>query len=265
MARKIVFTSGKGGVGKTTLTVGIGMEMAKQNKSVLLVDCDIGLNNLDILTGVYNRITFDVLDAVEKKCRPSQAIYQHDKINGLYVLPSVKSFFSEQIEKSDFCDLINCYNNSFDFILLDCPAGIEYGFQRATNAADEAIVVCLSDQSSLSNANKVLSLLNVKFKDKMGILVNKIRGDLTRDEKMLSPTKIGESLSATLVGVMPDFDEISILESINGYFYPKSEKVLNAFKILSQNILMGQNLICDFEKDYIGLFGRFKRVLKRRI
>ncbi|MBR1925491.1 MAG: septum site-determining protein MinD [Clostridia bacterium] len=262
MARKIVITSGKGGVGKTTICTGLGFSLAKMGYSVLLVDGDIGLNNLDILTGTYDKITYDIFDVISGKCRINQAIVRHNFYKTLFVLPSVKACFSENVKIKDFYDSVICLNNDFDFILIDSPAGVEFGFERAVCVADEVVLATTPHITSIKNTDRVSSFLNGKYFNKMSVVINKIRGDLVLKKEMLSVSEISKALSIPILGIVPEFDEISVSASINGALN-LSDKVFKAFDILAQNICFGKNCLYDYKKQHIGLFKKILNSIKR--
>ena len=249
MARKIVITSGKGGVGKTTICTGIGYSLAKMGYSVLLVDGDIGLSNLDILTGVYEKVLYDISDVSNGACRPTQAVIRHHFYKTLFVLPSVKTCFSDAIKEKNFSDIITSLNNNFDYILIDSPAGIENGFKRAVNSADEVILVTTPHITSIKNIDRVSSFLNEKFFNKISLVINKIRGDLVLKKEMLKESEIFQILSIPILGIIPEFDDISISASINGALNITS-KIFGAFDMLAKNICFGKNCIYDYKKQY---------------
>ena len=141
MGRKIVVTSGKGGVGKTTVTSGLGIALSDLGHKVCMVDADIGLNNLDVVMCMENLVVYDILDVATGKCRLRQALVQ-DRYNPLlYVLPSSKLSDAPELTPQTFSDIVNSLAENFEYVLIDCPAGIEGGFHRAVSSASEALVV----------------------------------------------------------------------------------------------------------------------------
>ncbi|MDR1939237.1 MAG: AAA family ATPase, partial [Clostridiales bacterium] len=131
MGRKLVFTSGKGGVGKTTMCANIGMALAMLGNKVAMVDADIGLNNLDVVMCVENKVTYDIADVIDGKCRLKQALIQDVDFPGLYILPSFHNYETANITASNFKSVIDTLSSGFDFVIVDCPAGIDAGFHRA--------------------------------------------------------------------------------------------------------------------------------------
>lgn len=190
MARKIVLTSGKGGVGKTTICANLGVALARLGKRVCLVDVDIGLNNLDVVTGVENKIVFDLVDVIQNKCRIKQALVQDLNQPNLFIMPSAHSYNKSQVTAENVKRVIDGLNDYFDFVLIDCPAGIDEPFERAVCGADEAIVVVTPHLSSLRDADKVLLMLgNFNIKD-YSIVINRVRGDMILDKEMIDCKKL---------------------------------------------------------------------------
>ena len=186
MGRKIVVTSGKGGVGKTTLTASLGIAIAETGKKVVLVDADIGLNNLDVVLAVENKVVYDVLDVISGKCRLKQALIQDVDNPTLYVLPSAKIQDSPLITACSFRNVVDALALNFDFVIIDCPAGIDNGFHRAVSAATEAIVVTTPHISAVRDADKVLSILSGYCLMSVGLVVNRVRGDMVSKGEMMS-------------------------------------------------------------------------------
>ena len=160
VGKVIVVTSGKGGVGKTTATANIGAGLASQGHSVVLIDTDIGLRNLDLVLGLENRIVFDLVDVVEGKCRSfRQAMIKDKRFDNLFILASAQSREKDAVKPKQMKKLCEELRNAYDFILLDCPAGIEMGFKNAIAGADEAIVVTNPEVSAVRDADRIVGLL----------------------------------------------------------------------------------------------------------
>ncbi len=236
MARKIVFTSGKGGVGKTTICAGVGKSLAKLGFRVLVADFDIGLNSMDIEMEILDKIQYDILDVLEGKCRPSQAIVEHEKILSLYILPSVHTFDIGKINLIDLKNVIENLSENFDFVLIDCPAGIEMGFHRAVCVADEAVVVTTPNIQAIRNANRVLSILNGFFQN-LSLVINRVRKDFVQKKQIPLPQDISKALDADVLGVVFESDFI-----LNGNLQKQDE---NCFVKIAQNIANGQ--VCKFQ------------------
>ena len=245
MARKIVITSGKGGVGKTTICANLGVMLAKLNKRVVLVDVDIGLNNLDVVTGIENKIVFDIVDVIENKCRLKQALIQDLNYPNLYIMPSAHSYNCSQVTSENVKKVIDGLNEYFDFILIDCPAGIDEPFKRAVSGADEALVVVTPHLSSLRDADKVLMVLNSYNITDISLIVNRVRGDMILDKEMLDANKIAELLNVKLCGIIPEDDNISVLLSL-GRTVNRGCEAYSAFTILANNMFEDKKKLYDY-------------------
>lgn len=259
MAKKIVITSGKGGVGKTTVTANLGACLCDLGKRVALVDVDFGLNNLDVVLGLENRIVFDMLDVFEGRCRAKQALVQDKYRKNLYVLPSGRIETSVNVSGQNIKLLIEGISNLFDYVLIDCPAGIDVGFHRAVSSSDEAIVVATPNLSSLRDADKVISILKSYRLDKINLVVNRARGDLILGERMLYPLDIKELLKTELIGVLPEEDVVFLS---SGEVLPKRTESYKSYQMLAKNLLGTSTKIYDVTKKYKGFFGSIKRRLK---
>jgi septum site-determining protein MinD len=264
MARKIVITSGKGGVGKTTICANLGVALAKLNRRVVLVDVDIGLNNLDVVTGVENKIVFDIVDVIEGKCRTRQALVQDLEQPNLYIMPSAHSYNKAQVTAENVKRVVDNLNDFFDFVLIDCPAGIDEPFKRAVSGADEALVVVTPHLSSMRDADKVLLMLkNFDIQD-CSLVVNRVRGDMIVSKEMMESTKIAEILDTRLVGIIPEDDNITTLLGI-GKTVNKNCESYSAFTLLAKNLLGETDELFDATEKYRGFVGFFKRTIKRKV
>ena len=253
MARKIVVTSGKGGVGKTTVCANLGIALARKSLRVLLMDLDIGLNNLDVVMHVEDKVVFDFVDVVECRCRPSQALIQDENEPTLYVMPSCH-LAKRQINADAVKKVVDRLNDNFDYILIDCPAGIDGGFRRAIACADEAIVVVTPHLSSVRDADKTICAL-ADFQ--VNVIVNRVRGDLVASGEMLSAFEIFSILGHTPLGVIPENDDVNC--------NLRMQQNLRAFDMLATNLQTGTFDVYDCVSPYKGIFGRMKRRLKRNV
>lgn len=262
MAKKIVITSGKGGVGKTTVAVNLGRILSSCGASVVIVDVDFGLNNIDVVMGVENKVVYDMLDIFEGRCRVRQALVQDNYRSNLYVLPSNKINVLSEFSGQNIKLILESLSPVFDYVLIDCPAGIDYGFHRAVSCADSALLITTPNLPSIRDASKVVTILNSYKLDSVGLVVNRARGDLMIDEKMMSPYDISKVLKTKLVGVLPEEDTVFLS---SGYSIPKKTESYKAYKLLSKFIMQGDGKIYDASTRYSGFLGSIKRNLKRKI
>ena len=263
MCRKIVITSGKGGVGKTTISANLGVKLAKFGFKTLVVDADFGLNNLDIIMGLENKVIFTIKDIFEKRCRAKQALIQDKIYPNLYILSSNNCNENDQISPSDFKKIIGALEDSFDYILIDCPAGIEMGFQRAIYSATEAIVVVTPHISSIRDAGKVFNLLNSYHLSSKFVLINKIRGDELISGEILSAQAITKLLNQKIIGQIPEDDTISTLQAMGVFAF--NSVGARAFSLLAENIQNGTFKLFDCTREYRGVWGTLKRNIRRKL
>lgn len=263
MARKIVMTSGKGGVGKTTVCANLGIQLAKLGFRVALFDVDIGLNNLDVVMGIENQIIFDLTDVVMGRCRPKQALVQVQNISSLYVMPSSHSYSKSNILGEHIKNVVEQLDTSFDYILIDCPAGVDEGFHRAVYSATEALIVVTPHLSSIRDADKVLGILGEYDLISKGLIINRMRGDLLVNGQLMTIESIVKALNIPLLAVIPEDDEIGSSCSVGQRV--QSIESARAFTLLSENIHNGSKKIFDCTFKYRGLIGYLKRNIKKRV
>lgn len=256
MARKIVITSGKGGVGKTTVCCFLACHIASRGKRVVLCDADFGLNNIDVVTGVENRVTYDLVDVIEGRCRAVQALVKHPAYPNLHILTSSHSAPERYVSPQSLKLVLDGLAPKFDYIFIDCPAGIDDGFHRAVSVADEAIVVTTPHISALRDADKVITLLKSYRLKTVEAVVNKIRGDLLVSGESLTPKEIQDLLRVSVLGIIPE--EYAIYAGSLQQIHP-------AFKTLGNNLLLGKNKTYDVTKKYRGFFGGIRKMLKRSL
>ena len=208
MCEVIVITSGKGGVGKTTTTANIGTGLAMLGKKVILIDTDIGLRNLDVVMGLENRIVYNLVDVVEGNCRVAQAAIKDKKHPGLYLLPSAQTRDKNSVTPEQMKKLVDELREEYDYVLLDCPAGIEQGFKNAIAGADRALVVTTPEVSAIRDADRIIGLLEANEMKKIHLIVNRIRMDMVKRGDMMSIDDVIDILAIDLIGAVPDDESI---------------------------------------------------------
>ena len=215
MSEVIVVTSGKGGVGKTTTTANVGTGLAKLNKKVVLIDTDIGLRNLDVVMGLENRIVYNLVDVIEENCRYKQALIKDKRYPNLYLLPSAQTRDKTSVSPEQMKALTDELREEFDYIILDCPAGIEQGFKNAIAGADRALVVTTPEVSAIRDADRIIGLLEANDLKRSDLIVNRIRMDMVKKGDMMSIDDVVDILSINLIGAVPD-DENIVISTNNG-------------------------------------------------
>ena len=225
--RVIVITSGKGGVGKTTTNANIGTALARAGKKVVMIDTDLGLRNLDLLLGLENRIVYTIVDVVEERCKLKQALVKDKKNPNLCLLAAAQTRDKTAVTEEQLKNICEDLKKDFDFILVDCPAGIEQGFQNAVAGASEAIVVTTPEMSAVRDADRIIGLLESKEEIKSyKLLLNRVRPNLIKSNDMMSVEDVVEILSAQLIGIIPE--DTGIITSTN-----KGEPIVNDEKSLA--------------------------------
>lgn len=208
LGRAIVITSGKGGVGKTTTTANLGTALAKRGASVALVDADVGLRNLDIVMGLESRVKHHVLDVLEETATLDEALVRDKHSQTLYLLAAAQTREKDDVETDKMIALIDSLRERFDYVLIDCPAGIEKGFQNAVAGAQEAIVVCTPEVSAVRDVDRVVGLLGNKFTPQL--VINRLRPALVKKGKMLSVEDVNSILRLPLLGVIADEPDVIV-------------------------------------------------------
>lgn len=210
MGEVIVITSGKGGVGKTTTTANIGIGLSQMDKKVIVIDTDLGLRNLDVVMGLENRIIYNLVDVIEGSCRLKQALIRDKRFPELYLLPSAQTKDKTAVSPEQMRKLIAELKDEFDYILLDCPAGIEQGFENAVAGASRAIVVTTPEVSAIRDADRIIGLLEAHGIKKNDLIINRLRVDMVKRGDMMSVEDVTEILAVNLLGVIPDDEQVVI-------------------------------------------------------
>ena len=260
MGEVIVITSGKGGVGKTTTTANLGAALALRGKKVALVDTDIGLRNLDVVMGLENRIVYDIVDVVEGNCKLRQALIKDKRFADLFLLPAAQTRDKSAVDEQQMQNLVGQLKEEFDFILIDCPAGIEQGFKNAIAGADRAIVITNAEISSIRDADRIIGLLEASEIKNPELIINRLRPEMVKKGEMMDVEDILGLLSIDLIGVIPE-DENIITQTNKGEPAVTNKKapsgkayVETARRILGENV---EVTIPGRKKD-----GFFKRIFK---
>jgi septum site-determining protein MinD len=254
MSEVIVVTSGKGGVGKTTTSANVGTGLAEMGKSVVLIDADIGLRNLDVVMGLENRIVYNLVDVIEGNCRLKQALIKDKRHSGLFLMPAAQTKDKNCITPGQMIKLIDSLKEQFDYIILDCPAGIEQGFQNAIAGANHAIVVTTPEVSAIRDADRIIGLLEANEIKHVDLVINRLRHDLIRRGEMMSP----------LLGVVPDDENVVIATNQGEPLVGKGSEAGQAFYNICRRLEGREVPFMDFGKN-ITIWTRFSGLFKKNL
>lgn len=237
MSRKIVVTSGKGGVGKTTVVANVGTGLASTGKKVVVVDADIGLRNLDLVLGLENRIVFDLVDVVEGTTKLHKALIKDKKYANLCLLPAAQTRDKEAVSPEQMRTLCAELAKEFDYVILDCPAGIDHGFKNAIAGASEAIIVATPEVASIRDADRVIGLIEAEGIKDLHLIINRVRPEMVKSGDMLDIQDVMDILSIHLYGVVPD-DQAVVVATNKGesLFQNGNAKAASAFKNIIRRI-----------------------------
>ena len=265
MGISIVITSGKGGVGKTTTTANIGTALATLGKKVVVVDGDTGLRNLDVLMGLENRIVYTLVDVIENRCRMKQALIKDKRYSNLYLLPTAQTKDKNDISSEKMLKVVNELKEEFDFVMIDCPAGIEQGFENAIIGADKAIVVVNPEITSVRDADRVIGKLDAKGLDDHSLVINRLNYEMTQKGDMLDINDIIEVLSIKLLGVVPDDREVTVYTNKGEPVVLDNDSLAGqAFKNIAKRILGEEVPLMDLSQNNNSFFNSLKKLFKRR-
>jgi len=269
MGKVFVVTSGKGGVGKTTVSANLGCTLAKYGEKVCVIDADVGLKNLDVVLGLENRIIYTLIDVIKGNVSPNEALVRHKLLKSLYLLPASQIATKEMVSPEDMIDIVNDLKPNFDYIIIDSPAGIERGFRNAVAPSDQALIVTTPELPAISDADRVIGLLeNFGFEeDNILLILNKYKFHMAKKGEMLTEEDVKRALAIKLLGVIPESDEVIIstnkglplvLENENGIV--KSFENI-ARRIKGEDIPIEQDLLSVNKNN---LFGKFVSLFKKR-
>lgn len=264
MSQSLVITSGKGGVGKTTTCANLGVALAAMGHKVVMVDADIGLRNLDVVMGLENRIVYDLVDVVEGYCRLKQALIKDKRVEGLYLLPAAQTKDKNAVTPDQMRELVNELKEEYDFVIVDCPAGIEQGFRNAIAGADRAIIVTTPEVSAVRDADRIIGLLEASGFDKPQLIINRIKPRMVARGDMMDIPDIIDILAIDLIGVVPD-DEYIVVSTNRGEpaVLSESSRAGQAFRNIARRITGEEVPFMDLtEKD--SLWQRLMRLVGRR-
>jgi septum site-determining protein MinD len=260
----IVVTSGKGGVGKTTTTANLGAGLSLLGKKVVVIDADIGLRNLDVVLGLENRIVYDIVDIVEKKCTVKKGMIKDKRYQGLFLIPAAQTRDKTAVKPEQMVELTNELRKDFDYILIDCPAGIEQGFKNAVAGADRAFVVTTPEVSAVRDADRIIGLLSSEGIDDPKLIINRIRADMVKRGDMMGIEDMIDILAIDLLGVVPD-DEAIVISTNKGEPVVGTDKALSgkAYRNICKRIDGNEVPLLDLESSQDTFFSKLFSIFKK--
>lgn len=262
MSEVIVVTSGKGGVGKTTTSANVGTGLAAMGKKVVLIDTDIGLRNLDVVMGLENRIIYNLVDVVEGNCRVKQALIKDKRYSSLYLLPSAQTRDKTAVNESQMIKLIDHLKEQFDYIILDCPAGIEQGFKNAIAGADHALVVTTPEVSAIRDADRIVGLLEAHEFSQIELVINRMRFDMVKRGDMMTPEDVVDILSIPLIGIVPDDENVVIATNQGEPLVGNNTLAGQAYQNICLRVLGKEVPFLDLEHP-VSLWARFTGIFHK--
>lgn len=261
MGEVIVITSGKGGVGKTTTTANIGTGLAALGNKVVLIDTDIGLRNLDVVLGLENRIVYDIVDVIQGNCRLKQALIKDKRFDGLFLLPAAQTKDKSALNGEDMRNLCSELEKEFDYVLIDCPAGIEQGFKNAIAGAQRALIVTTPEVSAVRDADRIVGLLESNNLNSPKLIINRIRPDMVKRGDMMNIDDMLDILAIELMGVVPD-DEYIVVSTNKGEpaVLDMNSKAGQAYRNIAKRITGEEVPLINLDYED-GIVNKLKRLL----
>ncbi len=265
--RVILICSGKGGVGKTTLTANLGISLARQGKTTAVLDADFGLRNLDLLLGLENRIVYTAQEVLEEECRLDQALVKHKQESNLSLLPAGNPRMLDWLKPDDMKRIVEMLSDQFQYVLIDCPAGVEDGFKNAMYASKEAIVVTNPEVSAVRDADRVIGLLNTNGIKPVQLVLNRVRPKMMANQEMLSIDDVKDILALPMLGLVLEDEQVIVSTNrgepltLNSTNSPAAKCYLNIARRLE-----GEDIpLIDPTKEIAGFGAKFRRLMQTKI
>ncbi|HWP35031.1 MAG TPA: septum site-determining protein MinD [Thermodesulfobacteriota bacterium] len=255
-----VVTSGKGGVGKTTTTANLGTALALRGRKVVVIDADIGLRNLDVIMGLENRIVFTLVDVVQGRCHYRKALIKDRRVPTLYLLPASQTDDKEAVSPAQMKALLQEMREEFDYLFIDCPAGIEQGFRNSIAGAEEALVITTPEVAAIRDADRVIGLLHAEGIGAR-LIINRIAPEMVRRGDMLAQQDVLDILAIELLGVVPQDEQIVVSTNTGVPVVLDGEsKAAQAFRRIARRLEGEAVPLPTFEPT--GFFARLGRKLR---
>ncbi len=258
----ITITSGKGGVGKTTITANLAVALALLGRHVTAIDADIGLRNLDVAMGLESRIIYDIVDVVEGRCHLCQALIRDKRLSGLHLLPASQTHNKTAINREDMTAISQELRADNDFVLIDSPAGIERGFENAIAAADEIIIATTPEIAAVRDADRIIGLIEAAGKGPGRLIINRIKPAMVKRGDMLDTFDVIEFLAIELLGVIPE-DEAVIVSANRGIpiASEQSAQASWAFHNIARRLVGEKVPFMPLFEEHEGILSRLRRFL----
>ena len=251
MGEAIVFTSGKGGVGKTTTIANIGAGLSQLDKKVVMLDTDMGLRNLDVVMGLEDRITYNLMDLLENHCRLNQTLIKDKRYPNLYMIPASLKQKKLADYEGKLKALIGQLKKDFDFCLIDCPAGIDDGFHFAVSAADKAIIITTPHISAVRDAGRVVYLLESNRFYNMELLINETNDRMMRHHDMISSMEIEEIIGINCLGCIPEDDKVIVSQNRGIPVISMRSEAGKAYRQAARKLLTPRINVADLSKEAV--------------
>jgi len=264
----IVITSGKGGVGKTTAVANIGISVARLGYRVVLIDADIGLRNLDLLLGLENRVLYTAMEVLDGKCRLDQALIRDKRWKNLALLPISKNRQRYNVDRQGITALVKSLQElGYQYIVIDCPAGIDVGFINAITPADEAIVVTTPEITAIRDADRVTGLLEANNIFNVKLLLNRVRLEIIQRNDIMSVDDVQEILGIPLLGAVPEDSNVIVATNRGEPLVLRKKITLSgiAFENAARRLIGRQDYIIDLDIPYKNIFEQFYSKVSRLI
>lgn len=261
MGVAIVVTSGKGGVGKTTTSANIGTALALQGQKVCMIDTDFGLRNLDVVMGMENQIVFDIVDVIEGRCTLEQACLKDNRCEQLFLLAATQTKDKDAVEPEQVKEVVDALKETFDFVIIDCPAGIERGFRNAIAGADRAIIVTTPEVAAVRDADRVIGLLASKRIHDTNLVINRIRPALLTNGDMLEIDDVCQLLSVDLIGLVPD--DVLVIRAANAgepAVHNDESRAAKAYRNIARRIMGDSVPLMPIHQLKPGAWAKLKKV-----
>lgn len=205
MSKCFAFASGKGGVGKSVITANLAAALALNGTRVIVVDADIGLRSQDAMLSLEDRVVYDLIDVTKGECAQEQAILICESVPTLHLLPAAQFERAKSLDPKKLSRIIRSLRRSYDYILIDCPAGIERGLRNVLNAGvDETVLVVTPDDISMRSAERTAQVMEAKKAPRPWLIVNRLDSSLIRNGEMLSARTVSQVLDLGLLGAVPE-------------------------------------------------------------